>query len=104
MKYLITARPGTTPIPMQQGAQLLQASKGWMQGKIADGTIDFIYNFFGGGGFVVSNADSNEEVLANLLEYPLYAFFTWEVTPLLDFDVSLDQYVAFYENMASMMD
>lgn len=104
MKYLITAKPGLTPIPIEQGAQLLQASKVWMQEKINDGTIDFVYNLFGGGGIALSNADSNEEVLANLLEYPLYAFFTWEVNPLLDFDVSLDQFVAFYENMASMMD
>lgn len=104
MKYLVVAKPGTTPIPPQQGVQLLQAAKSWIQGAIADGSVECNYNFFGGGGFAVTNVDSHEQMLARLLEYPLYAFFTWEVKPILEFDESLDGYIAFYEKLASMID
>ena len=102
MKYLIIAKPGTTQIPIEQGAVLLQAGLSWIKAKLADGTLDFTYNVIGGGGIAISNADSAEQILANLLEYPLYPFFTWEVTPLLDMEDSVDKYIAYYKQRASM--
>ena len=102
MKYLTIAKPGPIPIPPDQGEKLLQASKAWIEAKLADGSIDVTYNFFGGGGFAIGNADSHEAVLADLLEYPLYPFFVWEVKPILDFDKSLQQFIAFYQKMGSM--
>jgi hypothetical protein len=102
MKYLIIAKPGTTQIPVEQGAALLQAGLSWIKAKLADGSIDSTYNFFGGGGFAIGNADSNEQMLANLLEYPLYPFFVWEVTPILDFEESLSRYMEFYHKLASL--
>lgn len=102
MKYLIVAKPGTTQIPIEQGAVLLQAGLSWIKGKLADGTLDSTYNVIGGGGIAISNADSAEQILANLLEYPLYPFFTWEVTPLLDLDSTLDKYIEYYKRLASM--
>lgn len=102
MKYLIVAKPGTTQIPIEQGAVLLQAGLSWIKAKLADGTLDSTYNVIGGGGIAISNADSAEQILANLLEYPLYPFFTWEVTPLLDLDSSLNKYIEYYKRLASM--
>lgn len=89
------------PIPPDQGAVLLQAGKDWIKAKLADGTLDCVYNFFGGGGIAIGNAESHEDVLRDLLEYPLYPFFTWEVKPLLDMDGSLNQYIEFYKRLAS---
>lgn len=102
MKFLITAKPGPTPIPPERAIDLLQASIDWLKAKIADGTIDCVYNFFGGGGFSIGNGDSHEEVLGNMLEYPLYPFFVWEVIPILDMSESLEKYIAFYQKLASM--
>ena len=68
MKYLVIAKPGAIPIPPDQGEQLLQASKDWIKAKLGDGSIDVTYNFFGGGGFAISNADSHETVLKELRE------------------------------------
>jgi len=101
MKYLITAKPGTTPIPMEQGAVFLQAGLDWINSKLADGTLDAAYNIIGGGGTGIGNAESHEEILGFLLEYPLYPFFSWEVTPLLDLDESIKKYIAFYEGVGS---
>ena len=104
MKYLITVSPGSIPIPPKMGADLLKASKAWIESKLADGTLDFVYNFFGGGGVSVGNADSHERILADMLTYPLYAFFDWDVEPLLEWKSSFDMFTGFYEKMASMMD
>jgi hypothetical protein len=101
MKYLITAQPGTTPIPPEQGAVLLQAGLDYINSQLADGKLDVAFNIIGGGGLGIGNADSFEEILGQLLEYPLYPFFAWEITPLLDLDESIKKYIAFYERMGS---
>jgi hypothetical protein len=101
MKYLIRANPGITPIPREQGAVLMQAGLEWLKVKLADGTLDAAYNIMGGGGAGIGNAETHEEILRLLLEYPLYPFFSWEITPLLDLEESLKQYTAFYERMGS---
>lgn len=97
MKYLIVAKPGTTPIPQDQGAELLQAGLDYINAKLAEGGLDSAFNIMGGGGLGISNANTHEEVLSQLLEYPLYPFFSWEITPLLDMEESLKQYIAFYK-------
>ena len=99
MKFMITGLPGTTPIPREQAAELLGAGLAWIKAKFADGTIESHYNLFGGGGFAIVNADSHEQVLADILAYPLYPFFTWEVTLLLDFERSFDEYIRFYQRL-----
>jgi len=101
MKYLITAKPGTTPIPREQGAVLLQAGLDWLNARLADGTLDNAYNIIGGGGTGIGNAETHEELLGFLLEYPLYPFFSWEITPLLDLDESLKGYIALYKRLGS---
>ncbi|MCJ7661355.1 MAG: hypothetical protein MUO67_19570 [Anaerolineales bacterium] len=102
MKYLIIAKPGTTPMPPDQGADILQASRAWMRGKLEDGTVDVTYNFFGGGGFGIVNARSHEECLQNLLEIPIYPFYEWEVKPILDFEGSYNLFIPFYQKLGSM--
>jgi hypothetical protein len=101
MKYLITGKPGTTPIPREQGAVLLQAVLEWTKAKLADGTLDAAYNIIGGAGTAIANAETHEEILTLLLEYPLYPFFSWEITPLLDFEDSAKQYIESYKRMGS---
>ena len=100
MKFLVTGSPGPTSIPREQGAELLQAGIAWVQSKTADGNIDVHYSLFGGGGFTIVNADTNEELLADLLTYPLYPFFTWEVAPLLDYETTYGEYGSYYQRLA----
>ena len=100
MKFLVTGSPGPTSIPREQGAELLQAGFAWIQSKLGDGTIDCQYNVFGGSGIAIVNADSHEQLLQDLLAYPLYPFFSWKVTPLLDHENSFEAYSSFYQRMA----
>ena len=101
MKYLIISKPGTNLIPREQGAALLRAGTEWIKAKLSDGTVDCTYNILGGGGMGIGNAESHEDILRELLDYPLYPFFTWEVTPLLDWEDSLNQYVEYYKRIGS---
>jgi len=104
MKYLITAAPGQQMVPPKMGAALMTAAKGWLEAKIADGSFDSVHLFFGGGGFAIGNSDSHEQMLEDMLEYPLYPFFDWEIKPLLELNESMEKYARFYEKLASMMD
>lgn len=101
MKYLIMAKPGDTAMPREQAAELLAAGLEFMKAKLASGSLDVAYNVIGGGGMGIGNAESHEELLGNLLDYPLYPFFNWEITPLLDLDESIAQYISFYNRISS---
>lgn len=104
MKFLVMGRVGAAPIPPQQGAAIMQAAKEWMNAAIAEGRADCQYIVAGGqAGFTISNADSHEELMAQLLSYPLYPFLTWEVTPLCDWTQTYDQFIEFWKKLASQM-
>ena len=99
MKYLVSVQPGTTPIPPEQAVGLYQAAKEWINAQLADGRLDCCYVFADAGGFAISNADSHEEVFDNLLAYPLYPFFDWEVKALCDWSHSYDKIIELYQRL-----
>ena len=101
MKYLVIAKPGTTPMPPEQAVELNQAAKEWMKRRFADGSVECHYVFPGGGGCVIANMDSHEAVLDGLLEYPLYPFMNWEVKVLCDWSHSYDKFIEFWQKLAS---
>ena len=84
MKYLVTALPGTTPIPPEQLADLYRAATAWIEAGLEEGRFECVYVFADAGGIAIGNADSHEAVFDTLLTYPLYPFFRWEVKPLCD--------------------
>ena len=88
-------------MPMERAADIYQAAKQWMGAQLANGRFDCHYIFSEtGGGFVISNADSHEEVTDSLLEYPLYPFLSWEVKPLSDWSHSYDKLTEFFRKIA----
>jgi hypothetical protein len=80
MKYCVSARPGPAPPP----PEVFDAAFEWLEGKLDDGTFDCVYGYLGGGGFSVTNAESHDEVLELMAEFPLFGFSEWEVQPLLE--------------------
>lgn len=81
MKYLVSATPGPLPPSPEQ----FDAALEWLQSKLDDGTFDCIFGYLEGGGFAVSNADSNRDALQLMTDYPLFGLVSWEVRPLLEF-------------------
>lgn len=101
MKYLVTSQLGARPIPREQGVGLYQAAKEWLKARLADGRLDCHFPFANlSGGFAIANADSHEEVLEELLDFPLYPFFDWEVTPLCDWSHSFDKLIEYFQKVA----
>ncbi|UCE54310.1 MAG: hypothetical protein JSV31_02395 [Desulfobacterales bacterium] len=100
MKFLMTARPGTTNIKLKYGASLFQAAKEWIQTRLSDGTFDCHYVFIDLGGLTILNAESSEAVFEMILDYPLYPFFEWEVTALCDWQHGYDKNIEYFKKLA----
>ena len=88
MKFLVTATPRRLQLPP---AGLIDASKAWLNARLADKTMDCCYAFITGGGVAVMNGDSAEAITTALMEYPAFIANDWNVQPLCDINHSLDQ-------------
>ena len=86
MKYFVSATPG----PMPPTPDQFDTSIDWLQAKLDDGRFDCIYGFVEGGGFSVTNAESHQDALELMADYPLFGLVNWEVRPLLEFGEGLD--------------
>jgi hypothetical protein len=58
MKFFVTAKIRTGA---RVSSRTVQAHKEYLTASLADGSIDCIYAFVGGGGFSISNADSADD-------------------------------------------
>ncbi len=83
------------------GAMLFRAGKQWLEAKQADGTIESIYSFPAGGGVTVVNADSHEELMNVIRDFPLFPFLDWDVRPLVETSDSFDSAIAMFDKMAA---
>ncbi len=101
MKYLIIATQNLVPMEPAAAVGLNQAAKQWSNARLADGTLDCQYNFVDlSGGCVTINADSHEEVMDNLLDYPLFPFFDWDVKPLADWSHAHDKWIEYFQKLS----
>ena len=101
MKYLITGKRNVVPIPREHGADLFQGAKAWTDARLADGRLESQYVFAGlGGGFAIRSADSHDQVLDDMLDYPLYPFFDWQVHALCDHGHSYDKLAEYFKRLA----
>ena len=100
MKYLVTARPGTTTIKLKYGASVFKAAKQWADARLADGTFECHYGFSDLGALAIVNADSHEALLDGILDCPVYPFFDWQVEALCDWQHTYDKNIAYFEKLA----
>jgi hypothetical protein len=101
MKFLITATPNSTPMPAgEKAARLYQIAEEWVDVQMEEGIVECIYSFPQGGGFSISNLDSHEALLAHILDYPLYSYFTFDVKPLVDQHAKGQKYIERARRMA----
>jgi hypothetical protein len=100
MKYLVTARPGTTTIKLKYGASVFKAAKQWADARLADGTFECHYGFSDLGALAIVNADSHEALLDGILDCPVYPFFDWQAEALCDWQHTYDKNIAYFEKPA----
>lgn len=99
MKFLVTVTPGPMPPPIE----LIQPAQDWVQGKLDDGSFECSYAFPNGGGLSIGDNDSHEQLMDQLLDYPLSPFVSYDVQPLVGLDDAFDRFKAYAEKMQEMM-
>jgi hypothetical protein len=102
MKYLIIAHPNTVQVPPAQAVNIYQAATAWVDARLKNGKIECSYIFVGGGGFSIGNVNSQEELFDELLSYPLYGFFSWEVFALVDWKHGYNSVIELHKKLAAM--
>ena len=83
MKMLITARNRENP-GVEETAELLKATAEYLEKLSASGNFGVGYMFTNGGGFMIGDLDTAEEVWENLHGHPLYGNFDWTVEPVVE--------------------
>lgn len=100
MKYPIIGQTGAAPIPPEFGAGLYQAATAWMNERLAAGKHDCSYEYAElSGGFAVGKTDSHEEIMDELLSYPLFPLMNWEVTPLCDWTHAYKKLTEYFQQV-----
>ncbi len=101
MKFLVTARPGSTPIPPEHAVGLYTAAMTWVDERLKNGKLDCHYTFPDRGGFAIANVNSAEELDDEILSYPLYPFFDWEVKVLVEWRHSYNSIMGLFKKMGA---
>ena len=99
MKFMVTA----TPRPLPPPADLLRQAQVWLQAKLDDGSFEAVYAFPEGGGCSIGENDSHEDLMDQLMDYPLSPFVDFEVQPLVDMDAAFDRIIPFAEAMSAQL-
>ncbi len=99
MKFLVTVTPGPMPPPIE----LVRASQEWIQAKLDDGTFECVYAFPQGGGCSIGENESHEQLMEQLMDYPLSPFVDYDVKALVDLDAAFDRFIPFIEKMSEQM-
>ena len=69
MKYLVISKPRGN-LPPTMAANILTATKAWINARIKDRSVEYFYAFTIGGGVGVANADSHEALILVANSYP----------------------------------
>lgn len=99
MKYLVTVRPGPMPPPVEAARQAQE----WLKARLDDGTFEVAYAFPEGGGFSVGEHGSADQLMDQLLDYPLAPFVDFEVKPLVEMDDAFGRLIPFMERMSAQL-
>jgi hypothetical protein len=99
MKFLITAKPGPMPPPLDA----MQAAKDWLDAKLADGTFECVYAFPEGGGCSIGESDSVEQLMERLLDYPISPFVEYDVQPLVEMNAAFDRLIPYVEKTTAQL-
>ncbi len=84
MKFLVVAEPREGVQAPENYRELIQATIKWFETKLADGSIDCVYQTIDGGGLAIVNADSHEALWEQIMSYPLGLLVNFGAEPLID--------------------
>jgi hypothetical protein len=85
MKYLVVSRRSTPAAEHQSQIRFLETANNWVNNRMKDGTVEAAYSFATGGGFFIINAESNEELMQILVDFPLRPLAELDIDPITEF-------------------
>jgi len=98
MKYLVIGRIEKN-IPFEKGEEINKASMEWIEKRLKKGTIDCHHIFIDNrAGMVIQNANSHEELSNDLMTFPMYQYFSWEIIPLCEWKQHYEIVINMYKN------
>lgn len=89
MKFLVISRP-RDQVSAIEVSQIQDTGKQFAVLR-AEGKLEISYGFVNGGGTLILNVDTAEELWQILHEQPMYPFFSWQIEPLVDLTYSMNQ-------------
>lgn len=99
MKCLVTAKPGPMPPPIE----VLRGAQEWLQAKLDDGSFEVVYGYPQGGGCSIGENESVEELMEQLLDYPLAPFVEFDVQPPAGLNAAFDRFIPFVEKASAQL-
>jgi muconolactone delta-isomerase len=99
MKFLVTVTPGPMPPPLE----LVREAREWIDARLKEGTFEAVYAFPHGGGCSIGEYDSHEQLMEELMDYPLSPFVDYDVEPLVELDAAFERFIPFVERMSERM-
>ena len=100
MKYLVIGNQVVMAAEHKAQADFLKRTRDWVNAKLADGTLDCAYSFPAGGGFFIFNADSHEDLMQKIIDFPLRPLTELEIQPICDFNKATDMVVDSIKDLA----
>ena len=85
MKYYATGKQIVYPPDYNTKVMFLRKSEEWIKQKTAEGILESAYSFAAGGGFLIFNVPSHEELIKQLIDFPMYCLSEFKVEPLVTF-------------------
>ncbi|APV43685.1 Muconolactone delta-isomerase [Dehalogenimonas formicexedens] len=85
MKYYATGKQIVYPEDYNTKVMFLRKSEEWIRQKQSEGILESAYSFAAGGGFLIFNVSSHEELIKNLIDFPMYCLSEFKVEPLVTF-------------------
>ena len=79
----------------------MREAQAWLRAKLDDGSFEVVYAYPEGGGCSIGNNDSHEQLMEQLMDYPLSPFVDFEVQPLVELDPAFDRFIPFVEAMSA---
>ena len=104
MKYYATGKQTVYPDDYNTKVDFLRRSKEWINQKMAEGVLESAYSFTAGGGFLIFNVDSHEELIKHLIDFPMYCLSEFTVHPLVTFNDNADIIIDEFKHLGVFSD
>ena len=86
MKYIARGKQVIHPEGYECKVDFLRKSQRWIAKKTSEGVLEGAYSYPSGQGFLIFNVSSHEELMSELISFPMFCLSEFETTPLCDFE------------------